>query len=176
MLELFKYTDKEIKELLSSMVVLVDSREQKNQNVIDWLERKNKPYITRKLDFGDYSMMLPKNDELGIPRDLDFSKKFVIERKQNISEFVSNLVSDRTRIEREFALCPAKIELIIENCQYKDIRDGNYFSKYPAESVLGTLHTWKERYDFNFTLLQFPEDFPLYMYKSFEAYLKKYVK
>lgn len=176
MLNLYKFTDKEKKELLDSITILIDSREQKNKPIIDWLDRKKKPYQQKKLDFGDYSFLIGKNESLGIMRDLDFSKLIVLERKQNIDEFVSNLVSDRTRIEREFALCPAKIELIIENCQYKDIRDGNYRSKYSVESLLGTLHTWKYRYDFNFILLQNPDDFPLYMYKSFEGFLKNYIK
>lgn len=176
MLELYKFTDKEEKELLNSITILLDSREQKNTHIVEWLDKKKKPYKQKKLDFGDYGFFIPQNESLGIMKDLDFSSKIVFERKQNIDEFVSNIVSDRTRIEREFALCPAKIEMIIENSQYKDLRDGNYRGNYKPESVLGTIHSWKYKYGVDFQFMPDPNDTPLYMYLSFYHYLRNYIK
>ena len=69
----FKYTDKQRKELLDSMVVLVDTREQRNDHIIATLNEKKIVHICKKLDFGDYSVMLPKNETLAIPHDLYFT-------------------------------------------------------------------------------------------------------
>ena len=82
MLDMFKYTDKEIKILLKSMVILVDSREQNNLHLTKWFDEKKIPYKVEKLGTADYSFYLPSNIELGIPRDLYFTDKIVIERKK----------------------------------------------------------------------------------------------
>ena len=50
------YTDKKYKELLSHMVVLVDSREQSNKNVTDWFDRNNIKWKSRALKTGDYTL------------------------------------------------------------------------------------------------------------------------
>lgn len=177
MLQLYSYSEKEIKELLNSIQIVVDTREKEgSSHIIEWMNRKKKPYVRKKIDFGDYSFVLPKNESLGILRDLDFSSIIVFERKQNLDEFVGNIVNDRTRIEKEFALCPAKLEMIIEKCQYKDLRDGNYRSKYSSEALLGTLHSWKYKYGVAFTFMQYSDDFPLYMYLSFQNFLKNYMR
>lgn len=176
MLELYKFTDAEEKELLNSLTLLLDTREQKNSHIVEWLDRKGKPYRQKKLDYGDYSFCIPANEKLNIPRDLYFNNKIVFERKQDINELVSNLVSDRARIEKELSLCPAKIEILIENSQYKDLRNGNYRGAYKPESVLGTLHSWKYKYGVQFEFMPDPSDTPLYMYLSFYQYLRNYLK
>jgi len=95
------YTDKEIKELLKSLVILIDTREQENTNIIEFLERKKVSYKTKALNFGDYSFFLPENKELGIQRDLYFDREIVIERKGSLSELAGNLTKDRERFEKE---------------------------------------------------------------------------
>jgi ERCC4-type nuclease len=176
MINLYKYTDKEEKELLSSITMLLDTREQKNLHIVEWLDKKNKSHIHKKVEYGDYTFCLPKNEKLGILRDLDFGNVICFERKANIDEYISNLYSDRSRIEKEFSLCPAKMEIIIENNQYKDLRDGNYRSKYKPESVLGTMHSWKYKYGVDFQFMPDPKDTPLYMYLSFYHFLRNYIR
>lgn len=58
---IYKYTDSELKALLSSMIVLVDTREQINEHVTAYFDKKKIAYTSMKLDTGDYSAMLPKN-------------------------------------------------------------------------------------------------------------------
>jgi ERCC4-type nuclease len=175
MLDKFKYTDKEKKELLNSLVVIVDSREQRT-HIRDWLDQKKKPYIVRKLDYGDYSFYLPKNEELGIIRDLDFSSEIVFELKQHADEYVGNLSSDRKRIEKELALCPANLEIIIENCSYEDIENGNYRSKYSPKSAMGTLHGWKYKYNAPFIFMTGTDHTAKYITRSFYYYLRNILK
>ena len=47
------YTDKKYKELLSHMVILVDSREQNNKSVIDWFDRNKIRWKSKALKTGD---------------------------------------------------------------------------------------------------------------------------
>ena len=49
----YKFTDKEIEELLNKMVVLVDTREQDNEHVVGWLRKSKKPFKSQKLEYGD---------------------------------------------------------------------------------------------------------------------------
>ena len=48
----YRYTKTERKELLDSLVVLVDTREQANLNIIDYFNEKNINYKNKKLDAG----------------------------------------------------------------------------------------------------------------------------
>lgn len=69
MLNFYKYTDKEKDELLSSMVILVDTRE-KQTHIIESFDQYKINYQRKALDYGDYSFMIPKNESLNIPRDI----------------------------------------------------------------------------------------------------------
>ena len=66
------------------MTVLVDTREQENGHITDYFDAKGIPYKKKALEFGDYSFLIPRNDELSIPRDLIFSHKIMIERKASL--------------------------------------------------------------------------------------------
>ena len=66
MLDLYKYTDKEIDQLVKSIVILTDTREQKNQHILDWLDKKKIPHKTKALPNGDYSFYVPANPVLKI--------------------------------------------------------------------------------------------------------------
>ena len=59
------YTDKKYKELLSHMVVLVDTRENTNKNVTDWFDRNNIKWKSRALKTGDYGLMVESCPEFG---------------------------------------------------------------------------------------------------------------
>jgi ERCC4-type nuclease len=129
MLNGYKYTDTELKKILSSMVILYDSREQKNIHILSWYDSKKILYKEQKLDCGDYSCYIPANPDLSIHRDIYFDKEVCIERKGTLDELIGNF-SERTRIEDEFLRHKGNMTLIIENSSYKDIYEGNYQSKY----------------------------------------------
>ena len=52
MIDHFKYTDKELAELISSMVILIDTREKKCEHITDYFDRKKVAYKKKALDFG----------------------------------------------------------------------------------------------------------------------------
>lgn len=66
----YNYSDTELKEILGSMDIIVDTREQKNQHVLDYLLKKNVSIKFKGMKTGDYSAMIPKNEEYGINRDM----------------------------------------------------------------------------------------------------------
>lgn len=175
MMNLYKYTEKEQKEILESMTILIDTRE-KQGHVAQWCERKKKPFKIKKLNYGDYAFFIPKNEKLNIPRDMYFAELICVERKASLEEVALNFTKDRARIEKEFALYTGRMKLLIENATYKDIRDGNYKSKYGRESFLGTLHSFEHKYGVSFQFMPHNDDTPLYIYLYFRHYLRNYLK
>lgn len=98
----YKFTDTELKKVMSNLTILIDTREQANEHVIEFLTKKKIPYEVKKLDFGDYACMLPANSFEGQERAIYFDRDIVIERKNGIDEVAGNLKDD-TRILKELA-------------------------------------------------------------------------
>lgn len=94
----YKFTDKEIKELLKKIVILVDTREQENYHITSWFTKRKIPFKVQKLDYGDYSAMLPAGTFEGQLRDIYFTDEIVIERKFCIDELAMNLKDKKTNI------------------------------------------------------------------------------
>lgn len=171
----YKYTETEIKEILSSICIIVDSREQKNNYIIKWFEEKKIPYINKKLDSGDYSFYVPKNEKLSIHRDIYFDNEICIERKGSLDELAGNFTNDRNRIENEFIRHQGKMILLIEDCLYEDIYNQNYKSKYAPQSFIATLHSFSDRYNipFNFISKEYAARF---IYFTFYYFLRNKIK
>ena len=50
---MFRYTDKEINEVLKKAIVVIDTREQKCSHIVEYFEKHKIPYCYEKLDVGD---------------------------------------------------------------------------------------------------------------------------
>ena len=98
MVQFYKYTDKELDEILSTIEVLIDTREQENNHIVEYFKKQNIKYRQCTLKFGDYSFMIPANNELGIVRDLYFTDVITIERKGSLEELSGNFTKDRAMI------------------------------------------------------------------------------
>lgn len=149
----YHFTDTEVKKLLDSMVILVDTREQENGHLLSYFDKKKIPHEKKALSTADYSCKIPKNDELGISRDIYFTDSIMVERKASLDELAGNLTKDRTRFESELIRAKgANIALMIENATYADLVMGRYRSEYNAKSFVATLATYSARYglDVNF--------------------------
>lgn len=175
MLDKYKYTDKEQKEILASIHILVDTREQKNEHITTWLDKKNIRHKKQKLDQGDYSFYVPKNPQLNIDRDLHFHNEICIERKNSVDELIGNFASDRARIESEFLRYRGKMILLIEDSSYGDIINGNYRSKYSAQSAIGTLHAFSNRYNIPFIFID-PQYSGCFIYYTLIYYIRELLK
>ena len=55
----YKFSFEEAKKLAKNIVILVDSREKKNKYILDYFEKQGISYRVEKLEYGDYSFMIP---------------------------------------------------------------------------------------------------------------------
>ena len=134
-----KYRTKaEKNELRRKLKLIVDSRERKNDHIIAYLDRKKIPYEVRKLEVGDYSLMLG---------DLTLEDQVVVERKHGLEEVCVNIGKDRVRFENEMLFAKAfgiRVFLVIEGAGWGDIWRGTYRSvaDIPPEAVFDALIGW----------------------------------
>ena len=131
-----------------------------------YFDKMKIPYMTRKLDTGDYSA------QLGI---LTFERDIIVERKHNLDELCGNFTADRERFEREFIRAKAygtKVFLIVENATWTDVFIGNYRSKFQPKSMIASLLSWMVR--FNITVLFCkPEETGKIVYGIFYYYARE---
>ncbi|MEX0417703.1 ERCC4 domain-containing protein, partial [Bacillus sp. C30] len=96
----YRYTDMEINKILKTLTIVIDTREKDNNHIRDYLHQKGVPIKNQKLDTGDYGCMIPKNEELGIPRDTYLDSR--VERKAHMDEITGNLQKNtQTAFENE---------------------------------------------------------------------------
>lgn len=136
-----KLTDKRIADIISDIVVIVDTREQKNDHILKYLNDNHIPYSIEKLNTADYSIRLPSFPDL----KLDY--QFLVEKKNSLDEIAGNFTRDRDRFVREFErIDTEKIHLVIENATWKKLFNGSYRSNFSPRSFMASLLTWCMRY------------------------------
>ena len=131
----------EVKRQLSSMVCLVDTREQDTMRARKRLASIGLPVERVTLPFGDYSARC----EL-----LDLREAIVIERKMDLDEIAHCYCQDRKRFEREFERAKqagAKVYLLIENGSWEDVYGGKYRSRMSPEALAASIQAWLARYN-----------------------------
>lgn len=94
-------TDKQIGNIIDSMVVIVDTREKANKHIIDWLKENNIKYEIEKLDSCDYSFKLYGEYS-------HLSKSILVERKNSLDELAGNFSINRSRFESFLKICKNK--------------------------------------------------------------------
>ncbi|HZJ98563.1 MAG TPA: hypothetical protein VFC79_01070, partial [Tissierellaceae bacterium] len=77
-------TELEKMKILEDMVIICDTRERKNQHIINYFLLEGINYQVRKLDTADYSCIFPNYPELNL------DEKFLIEKKSSLSELAGN--------------------------------------------------------------------------------------
>ena len=135
------WTETDLVAALSDLKIIADSREQVNNHITEYWDRKNVPYFTRKLDVGDYSAQLG---------DYTLENDIAVERKRNLDEICGNLTQDRLRFEREFFRAKAngtKVFLLIEDASWQDIYLHNYRSRLSPKSLMASLMSWQVRFN-----------------------------
>lgn len=171
----YHYTEKEQKEILNNLTILVDTRENENKHIIEFFDRKKVKFKERKLDFGDYSFMLPAMPELGIIKPLFFDNEIVVERKGSLTELSGNLTKDRERFEKELIRKQdAKFHLMIENGSWEMIQNGRYGTEYKPVSFLATLNAYIARYGININFVT--KDYAgTFIYALFNYHLREVI-
>lgn len=145
----------EKKRFMKNVTVVIDTREQKNDHIINALDKLGIMHESWKLDYGDYSFSIDGRD---------FSRSCVIERKANVNEVYNNISADRERIEKELDTISRNARqciFLLENC--RDWAELKAYQISDAEMMgtmrkvqnigmvcYGTLQAWRcgNRYDF----------------------------
>lgn len=170
----YRYSDKGIAELLKTITILVDTREQKNEHILQYFDSKGIHYKSCKQDTGDYSIMLPKNEELGILRDIYFP--ISIERKNSIDE-LAQTIKERSRFENELIRSEKlKFLLMVEDPNgYENLILGKYQSQFEPKALLGSLKSFEARYGFS-TIFIPKKAAGNFLYHHFFYYVRNYLK
>lgn len=143
---IYKYTEKEIQELLKTAIVIVDTREQKANHILKYFDERKIAYAKEKLEYGDFTL---KVKIPSLNRDFYFGDILTIERKANLEELSGNLAHERERMIKEFSRARGQLILLIENATYDDIVSHNYKTQYEPKSFIATLKTFENRFGFS---------------------------
>ena len=142
----YRFSLEDIKKLLKSMVVLVDSREKKNGHILHYFDKQNIAYEVTSLNYGDYSFYIPAE---AAGEDIYFHRDIVIERKASLEELSGNLAQERERFEKEFLKAGndgCKIYLLIEAPGgYSDIIGHRYRTEMKPAAFAASLKTCEHR-------------------------------
>lgn len=150
-------------------IMLCDTREQENKHILSYFEYEKINYKNQKLDFGDYSFKL---DGFG------FDNFIVVERKNSIDELCLSLTKDRERFKREILRAYEKkacFILLIENGSLDDIENHRYRSKMHPNALIGSLSSWKEKYNI-YTGFCGKNNTGKVMYDFFKKYIKSKIE
>ena len=150
----YYYTDKEIEEIVKSMKIIIDTREQQNKHILDYFNAREIPYVNRTLKTGDYGAMIPANESLGILKDIYLPGR--VERKAHIDEITGNLQKDKkTAFENELIRSKdIPFTLIVEDKDgYEKLLNGKYRSQFNPLALLGILNSFKAKYNFEIVYL-----------------------
>lgn len=139
-------TNKERMDIINDMVILWDSREQKNKHIIDYLDKYKIKNKRKKLDVGDYTFILPNYPELKL------DNKFIVERKGSLDELSGNFTQGRQRFAREFERMKKgqKIHLVLEGFTWQKLINGSYRSGFNPNAYKASLIAWCIKYDFKY--------------------------
>lgn len=136
-------TDKQLGDIVDDMVVIVDTREKKNEHILRYLRDNEIKWKVSKVDTGDYTFELPNY------KGLNLDRKVLVEKKNSLDEIVGNFTTDRGRFQREFErLDDEDMHLVIEEATWRKINNGSYRSKFHPNSLTGSLLSWSMRYEF----------------------------
>lgn len=142
---------KDIKAVLSSMTVLVDSREQNTERARWRYASIGLPVERCTLDYGDYSYNATLPDGRRIYDLAERVRPAVsVERKMNLDELAGCFGASRERFEREFERAKdagAQMWLLVEGGSWEGIYDHRYKSRMTSASMAGSIFAFCERYN-----------------------------
>lgn len=137
-----RYYEKQ--NVLASMVILVDTREQRTGRAERRYKAFTVPYRRQKLDYGDYSA------EATAPDGTQIRVNAAVERKMNLEELSGCLTHGRERFKAEFERAKAagaSMYLLLENATWEDLICGKYNTKFSSKAFFASLTAWIVRYD-----------------------------
>ena len=141
----------EIDNMLETLVILVDKREQPTERAKKRYASFGVPYKRVTLSYGDYAYnaQLPNGKWL-FDEEQTIKPFLAFERKMDLDELASCFTHSRARFQREFERAKdqgARIFLIVENGTWENLLAGKYKRKFNHNAFLASLAAWIVRYD-----------------------------
>ena len=141
-------------QILRTMEILVDTREQRTPKAEQRYRSFGVPYSRATLAYGDYTANFIMMDGKKL---YDTSKTVkpvcIVERKMSLDELAQCFTHSRDRFEREFQKAKDNhcfIHLICEDGNYEKRAGHKYKSKFPPSAFLASITAWERRYDIHF--------------------------
>ena len=136
----------DLEKTLSTMVILVDSREHATAEAKKRWESFGVPYRIHGLRSGDYTaeFLLPNGETFSL------GNHAVIERKLGLSEICGNFCQNRARFIREFERirnAGAKAYIVVEGASWEAIYNHRYHSQMAPQALVASLTAWMARYN-----------------------------
>ena len=143
----------EQQEVLRSIEILVDTREQPTERALKRYKRFGCPYCRCTLSYGDYSYnaTLPDGTKLYDPA-ATVLPACVVERKMSLDEFAACFCKGRSRFTKEFERAReqgARIYVIVENASWENLLNGKYRTKMDAKAFTASVIAFMVRFNLN---------------------------
>ena len=140
-------------EVLRSIEILVDTREQPTKRAMKRYERFGCPYVRCTLSYGDYgyNAVLPDGNRLYNTDETVFPS-CVVERKMSLDELAACFCKGRSRFTKEFERAReqgARIYMIVENASWENLLNGKYRTKMDAKAFTASVIAFMVRYNMN---------------------------
>ena len=172
----YRFSVEELKKLTKNLVVLVDSREKKNNHILSYFTKQGIAYQKTKLDYGDYSFYIPAQ---AAGQDIYFHRDIVVERKASLEELSGNLAQERERFEREFLKAGndgCKVYLMIEEPGgYSSVIGHKYRTDLRPAAYMASLKTWEHRFGANVQFID-KQYSGYYIVSTFQYYAREVLK
>ena len=143
----------EQQEVLRSIEILVDTREQPTKRAMKRYERFGCPYCRCTLSYGDYSYnatfcRMEQSNDLAAT----VLPACVVERKMSLDELAACFCKGRSRFTKEFERAReqgARIYLIVENASWENLLNGKYRTKMDAKAFTASVTAFMVRFNLN---------------------------
>ena len=169
------FSNDQIKAIIDTMVIVIDTREKVNSHIIDAFDKYGINWERSKLESGDYSAYIPMNYELGIDEMIDLTNELCIERKMNCDEVIQNLTKHKERFYNEFERSNATIPILIED-DFTNAVKGNYRSQVTPKAFLGALFSFCDKNDTFFYFMEDKRHSALWIYDMLKYRIRNKLK
>lgn len=151
----FKFSLEDIKKLENHIVILVDTREKKNEHITNYFDKYGIKYEKSKLDYGDYSFYIESNDL--VKEAIYFHNDIAVERKATLEELSQNLAQERERFEKELLKAQAngcKMWLSVEDARgLGAIMEHGYKTELKPLAYVASLKTFETRFNLHINFI-----------------------
>ena len=170
-----KLTETKIKKLIDEIIVIQDTREKGESNhITKCFDEYGVNWKKEQLVSGDYSAILPQNDEYNTP-EIDLRDELCIERKMSCDEVIRNLTVYRERFSKEFKRSDATIPILIED-SFENACKGKYRSKVTPNQFLGALFSFCVEHNTYFYFMEDKELSARWIYDQFKYRIRHKLK